>query len=142
MSFKKTNTSISSLSRSYATFIIYKPRWNDDNSISFYVKNTHSERSGFTVPQVFIKFPLDEYVPILKGFEKVYLEPGDKKMVTLTLDGESDLSVWDVSSRSFKSLDGLYEAYLTLKGASLGTETLRLTKEIRTFEIKQGGALN
>ena len=82
----------------------------DTLSVSVDVKNT-GDRSGKEVVQLYVA-PVNSEVPRplreLKGFEKVSLEPGEKKTVAFTLDDRAfavwnaDLHCWDVPDGAYK----------------------------------------
>ena len=79
---------------SYTTFT-YSNLMVDDHSVSVSVTNTGS-RAGAEVVQMYIAAPQDGiHRPIreLKGFQKVFLEPGECKTVTLALDDRS-FAIW------------------------------------------------
>ncbi|RPB26956.1 hypothetical protein L211DRAFT_846517 [Terfezia boudieri ATCC MYA-4762] len=62
------------------------------------VKNT-GKMTGKAVPQLYLEFPkgivFDTPIRQLKGFDKIQLRPGEKKVVTMELL-RKDISVWDV----------------------------------------------
>lgn len=64
-------------------------------SVSVTVTNT-GDRSGAEVAQVYVQFPAAAGEPPLqlKGFDKVTLEPGESKTVSVELD-ERAFSIWD-----------------------------------------------
>lgn len=82
----------------------------DTLSVSVDVKNT-GDRFGKEVVQLYVA-PVNSEVPRplreLKGFEKVSLEPGEKKTVAFTLDDRAftvwnaDLHCWDVPDGAYK----------------------------------------
>lgn len=75
------------------------------------VKNTGSKR-GAEVVQLYIKdlkSSVDRPVKELKGFKKVWLEPGEQKDVDITIDN-SALSFYDETTSSWKSENGEFEA--------------------------------
>lgn len=61
----------------------------------------------------------------LKGFDKVFLKPGETKTVTMTLN-QRDLSFWDVQNNAWLAEPGEFEVML---GASV--EDIRLTDSFR-----------
>lgn len=75
------------------------------------VKNTGTKR-GAEVVQLYIKdlkSSVDRPVKELKGFKKVWLEPGEQKDVDITIDN-SALSFYDETTSSWKSENGEFEA--------------------------------
>lgn len=77
--------------------------------VSFTITNT-GEYAGAAVPQLYISAPAsDQQLPIkeLKNFEKVWLEPGESKTVTLSVDGSS-LALWDEENNRQTLIGGTY----------------------------------
>lgn len=75
------------------------------------VKNTGSKRGAETV-QLYIKdikSSVDRPVKELKGFKKVWLEPGEQKDVDMTIDNNA-LAYYDETTGTWKSEDGEFEA--------------------------------
>jgi beta-glucosidase len=101
---------------SYTTFeygeLTVKPRTSDSGreaEISVRVTNTGS-RGGHEVVQLYVragqsrvKRPLKQ----LKGFSKLYLEPGESREVSFLLP-ESELAIWDVTRSRFAVEPGEY----------------------------------
>lgn len=84
---------------------------NDKLTFTVSVKNTGSKRGAETV-QLYIKdikSTVDRPVKELKGFKKVWLEPGEQKDVEITID-QSALSFYDETEGSWKSENGEFEA--------------------------------
>ncbi len=95
----------------------------DGNTVSFTVTNT-SVRPGWETAQVYVackKSPVYRPAKELKGFRKVYLESGERKVVTVTLD--------DKAFRYFNAETGCFEIeggqYDILVGASCDDIRLR-----------------
>lgn len=116
---------------SYTTFEysdIKLPEVYEDKEIkvSFKVKNT-GKTAGFETAQVYV-LPEESNVIRsrieLKGFKKVYLEPGEEKTVEVTLNDRS-FSVFDVDKNAFSVLAGVYSVAV---GASV--RDLRLKQNI------------
>ena len=77
------------------------------------VKNTGTKRGAETV-QLYIKdvkASVDRPVKELKGFKKVWLNPGEQQNVDITIDNTA-LSFYDETSSSWKSENGLFEALI------------------------------
>ena len=92
-------------------------------NISFDVTNT-GDRSGSEVVQLYINDVISSVttpVKELKGFEKIALEPGEKKTVNLKLSPE-DLSLFDrdmnliVEPGTFEVMVGSSSKDIKLKG--------------------------
>jgi beta-glucosidase len=64
--------------------------------VSFDIKNT-GNRSGKEVPQLYLSFPpsSDEPPQLLRGFDNVFLAPGDTQSVSMELTAR-DMSIWAV----------------------------------------------
>jgi beta-glucosidase len=103
---------------SYTTFQLSnlradKTSMTRDGKISFTinVKNT-GKRAGAEVVQLYIhdaESSLERPYKELKGFQKVYLEPGESKDVTMTIDNDA-LSFYDDKTQCWKSETGDFEA--------------------------------
>ena len=109
-----------------------KPQITPDETITFTVnvKNT-GKRAGSEVVQLYIhdvKSSVDRPEKELKGFQKVYLQPGENKDVSITVNKEA-LSFYDESSASWKAEAGKFEA---LVGNT--SDNLKLKK---VFELKK-----
>jgi beta-glucosidase len=72
------------------------------------VTNTGS-RAGAEVVQLYLGSPAaaEEPPKQLKGFEKVWLKPGESKIVSMKLDNDN-LAAWDTDSHSWKIFPGTY----------------------------------
>ncbi|EOO01960.1 putative glycoside hydrolase family 3 protein [Phaeoacremonium minimum UCRPA7] len=93
--------------------------WQTYVSVHVDVKNT-GERAGKTVAQLYIAYPqggsrIDFPEKVLRGFEKVYLEPGETKTVEFNLT-RRDLSYWDVRHQNWMIL--LAGQYTFMVGSS------------------------
>ena len=94
--------------------------------VCFKVKNVGSVRGSETA-QLYVCPPESDVIRSsieLKGFQKVFLHPGEEKEVTLELD-ERSFSVYDVEKKAFSVLGGKYRICI---GASV--RDLRLDAEI------------
>ena len=122
--------------QSYTQFAISnlrsdKSELTQDDTIAFTVnvKNT-GKRAGSEVVQLYIhdvKSSVDRPKKELKGFQKVYLQPGENKDVTITINKEA-LSFYDESSSSWKAEAGRFEALV-----GNASDNLKLKK---VFELK------
>ncbi|KAH8897341.1 hypothetical protein GQ53DRAFT_837983 [Thozetella sp. PMI_491] len=73
------------------------------------VRNTGSV-GGATVAQLYVSLPESSApsgtpIKVLRGFEKVYLEPGETQQVTIQL-ARRDLSYWDVMAQEWRIPEG------------------------------------
>ena len=121
---------------SYTTFKLGKPVANKQQllaseQISFTVNvaNTGS-RAGAETVQLYVsdkKASVDRPVKELKAFQKVYLQPGESRDVTLTI-GRDALSFYDEVKGQWTAEPGEFEALI-------GTASNRITGKC-TFELK------
>jgi beta-glucosidase len=85
---------------------------DDPITVSFDVRNT-GDRAGAEVAQVYVGDPsatVKRPAKELKGFERVELNPGESKTVTVTLDKRS-LAYWDTASKGWKVDPGKFIIY-------------------------------
>ncbi len=86
---------------------------NADGSITFSIPVTNTgSRAGAETVQLYISDPVASVMrpeKELKGFEKVYLQPGETKTVTFTI-GADALSFFDPESHSWKAEPGAFKA--------------------------------
>jgi beta-glucosidase len=75
---------------------------------TFTVTNV-GRRVGAVVPQLYIEFPraAGEPAPLLKGYDKVELRPGESKRVSIALDQHA-FSVYDASASKWAVVPGTY----------------------------------
>ena len=121
---------------SYTQFAISNLRsdknlMNQNDSITFTVnvKNT-GKRAGAETIQLYIhdvKASVDRPYKELKGFQKVYLQPGESKDVNITINKQA-LSFYDETAASWKAEAGKFEALV-----GNASDQLKLKK---TFELK------
>ena len=78
------------------------------------------------IPQLYLHFPAQAEEPpsVLRGFTDVDLQPGESKVVSITLS-RYDLSIWDVVSQSWMRVRGTHSVSV---GAS--SRDLRLKGKI------------
>ena len=117
---------------SYTTFELGKPAASaksiaPSDSITFTVnvKNT-GNRAGAEVVQLYVsdlKSSLPRPVKELKGFKKVYLQPGESRDVSITIGGDA-LSFYDDSKHCWVAEPGDFEALL-------GTSSDRIASKVR-----------
>ncbi|MDP4270248.1 MAG: glycoside hydrolase family 3 C-terminal domain-containing protein [Bacteroidota bacterium] len=96
---------------------------NDVIKVNVEVANT-GKMNGGEVVQVYAGFEnakVDRPVKALKGFEKIYLNPGESRMVQVEVPVK-ELAYWDVDSKSLKVEKINYTLYV---GSSSKTEDLQ-----------------
>ncbi len=97
---------------SYTTFQIDNAQLTVNNgqpAVTVDVKNT-GDRAGAQVVQLYVqdvKSSVDRPVKELKAFQKVFLQPGETKTVTLSLNDRS-FQFYDEVTRSWKSEPGKF----------------------------------
>lgn len=81
--------------------------------ITFIVTNTGGV-AGSEVPQLYVGFPAEAQEPpkVLRGFERVYLVPGESKQVTLVLT-QRDISYWNVINQKWTIASGTYTVWVS-----------------------------
>jgi beta-glucosidase len=121
---------------SYTTFaysgLTLKKLSGGNVSVSFTLQNTGS-RAGAEVAQIYVGHPaaIGEPPKQLKGYQKVFLQPGQTSLVTLTLDPQAFAywntaqGGWAVGGGTYRILVGGSSRDIKLQGtASLGKKTL------------------
>lgn len=101
---------------------------NGELPVTFTVKNT-GKVAGSEIAQVYVLANTPKVMRSsieLKGFAKVFLNPGEEKEVTVILNDRS-FSVYDVSRNAFSIIKGTYEVAV---GASVKDLRLRKTVEV------------
>lgn len=94
-------------------------------TITVPVTNTGT-MAGAEVVQLYIadkESSVDRPLKELKGFEKVWLEPGQTKMVSFTID-KTSLSFYDESIHDWKAESGEFEALIGASSADIRTSVL------------------
>ena len=121
---------------SYTTFKVGKATANKqvmttDGQISFTVPVTNTgNRAGSETIQLYIaakQSKVDRPVKELKAFQKVYLQPGETRNVTLTISSEA-LSYYDETRHDWCAEPGKYEALIGTASDLLPTK--------HTFQLK------
>lgn len=85
-------------------------RGEEKLQVTCYLKNI-SQNAGAEVVQVYISAldsPVDRPLRELKAFAKVFLEPGETRMISFSIDWES-LACFDALSGQWKAENGTYE---------------------------------
>lgn len=102
---------------------------NGNITFTVTVKNT-GKRAGSETVQLYVhdaKASIDRPYKELKGFQKVSLQPGESKDVSITID-KSALSFYDEATSAWKAEAGLFEALV-----GNASDNLKLKK---AFELK------
>ena len=92
-------------------------------------RNT-GKRAGAETVQLYIhdvKSSVDRPQKELKGFQKVYLQPGESKDISITINKEA-LSFYDEASSSWKAETGKFEALV-----GNAADNLKLKKAFELF---------
>src|SRR4029079_1995814 len=94
--------------------------------VTFTVTNT-GRRAAAEVAQLYVGFPAVTGEPPkqLKGFQKVSLQPGQSKTVTIPFDART-FSYWDPGTQGWKVAPGTYRLYV---GSS--SRDIRLTGSLK-----------
>lgn len=113
---------------SYTSYNIGKPSYKD-NKVSVKVTNT-GKQAGTEVIQVYVKDPKDVNGPAktLRGFERVSLNPGESKTVTINLPRES-FELWDASTNTMRVQPGKFE--LLVGNSSRAQDLQTITVKIK-----------
>lgn len=126
----------------YSNLFLNKKEVTDKDTVevSVKVKNTGS-RAGKTVVQLYVEAPETEVVrPIreLRGFEKIFLEAGEEKTVTFTLDGRA-FAYWNTLIHDWYAEEGTYKVMIGENADQMcvGEEiTVHTTKELpKTYSL-------
>lgn len=114
---------------SYTTFRV-KAEGVKDNKLVVNVTNT-GDREGTEIVQLYIRKKDDTAGPLksLRGFQRVTLQPGESKTVTMNLIDKKVLETWDKKSNTMRFTGGTYEVMV---GNSSRNE------DLRRFEIEVG----
>ena len=102
---------------------------HEEAEITFKVRNI-GDRAGAEVAQLYVKEmrpAIERPVRELKGFEKVFLSPGESKMITIRLDRNS-FAYYDPAADEWKTDPGEYEISI---GAS--SRDLRVKQTLEVF---------
>ena len=121
---------------SYTTFAYSAPRLAATSGsksapvkVTFTITNT-GKRTGASAAQVYVGKPKSGLaVPQkeLGAFTKVYLQPGESKTVTVTID-PLQLSVWNSKLQKFLVKSGVYKIYI---GQNVDNTPLYITYTVR-----------
>ena len=86
---------------------------DEEITVTAMVKNT-GKVAGAEVVQLYlhdVESSVERPAKELKGFDKVYLNPGESKQISITLT-QRDLSFWDVNSNDWLAESGEFEVQL------------------------------
>jgi len=123
---------------SYTTFSFSKlkavPSGDGHFTVTFDVTNT-GKRSGATVAQLYVgesSPKIERPVKELKGFERLMLQPGETKHVTLELDSRS-FSYFDIKASNWQADAGAYTLQLGDSSQNIQQKTtIQLSKALLT----------
>jgi len=106
--------------------------------VTFAVTNTGT-RSGTEIAQVYLGLPAAAGEPAkrLVDWARVPLEPGERRLVTVTLDPQSaehPLSYWDANTHRWEMATGHYQVYV---GASSQDIRCRATLIVDTLQSRE-----
>jgi beta-glucosidase len=98
------------------------------------LRNT-GDRAGVAVPQLYVGLPdeADAAPHQLRGFDKIELQPGESRVVTLDLDPR-DLAYWDEESDGWLALEGTYDVFVGTSSAQedlVAADPVVLDEDIR-----------
>jgi beta-glucosidase len=84
--------------------------------VSFAITNT-GQRAGVEVPQIYLGLPQSVAAPVkrLVGWERILLQPGERKQIHIVLDPKSPehpFSFYDTNTRSWEIASGDYAIHL------------------------------
>ncbi len=114
--------------------------------VEFWVENT-GQRAGAEVPQVYLGLPSAASEPPkrLAAFQKVWLQPGEKKRIQLTIDPAATshpFDIWDAAAQQWITPDGSYQVYTgsSSANASLLSDSIavRIRSESRPHTARLG----
>lgn len=116
----------------YSNLSVSSPEMKKGGSIevTFTVKNT-GKTAGAEIAQVYVhdaKASVPRPEKELKGFRKVYLNPGESKQISILLN-DKDFSFWDVNTHNWLAEPG---AFTILAGSA--SNNIKLTKEVNFIE--------
>ncbi len=100
---------------------------NDELTVTFKIKNT-GDVAGAETAQLYVadnESTIFRPVKELKGFKKVFLEPGEEKKISLVL-GRRDFAFWNVNVNDWTVESGSFDIII---GAS--SEDIRLTATVK-----------
>ncbi|CAF4095384.1 unnamed protein product, partial [Adineta steineri] len=82
-------------------------------TVTFTIQNT-GKYYGSEVAQLYLGFPSEAQEPlkILRGFERIYLEPSELKEVALVLS-RKDISYWNVINQQWTVASGSYTVWIS-----------------------------
>lgn len=124
---------------SYTTFA-YSDLSADANGVTLTVKNTGST-AGSEIVQLYVAKPDAQiFRPAreLKGFAKVWLEPGESKRVTILLDDKA-FRFWNPAANRWETEGGRYELLVGASAADIRLQaavTVRGTVSVDPYEGK------
>ncbi|KAL7413745.1 glycoside hydrolase superfamily [Mrakia frigida] len=114
---------------------LHEPRWE----INLEVKNEGAV-AGHEVVQLYVAFPKDcgEPPKALKGFERIYVQPGLLELVNFKLS-YYDLSIWDVLTQRWIKPKGKFRLLVGASSRDIRSEAV--LEEWRKFEDEEHDSL-
>ncbi len=100
--------------------------WDNIVSVTVNVQNTGAVHAGAEVVQLYVGMPGAAPARQLRGYDKVFLQPGETMTATFTLT-RRDLSVWNVEAQQWQLQRGTYTIWF---GTSSRDLPLKVTLEI------------
>jgi beta-glucosidase len=105
-------------------------------TVEFTVRNTGTRR-GADVPQLYLGLPASACEPPkrLVGFEKVWLDPGQRRRVRVVIDPRAanhPFGVWDVGAQTWIAPNGEYRIQVGHSASDAGlTQTIAVRPPAR-----------
>ncbi|KAF1977395.1 hypothetical protein BU23DRAFT_295634 [Bimuria novae-zelandiae CBS 107.79] len=101
--------------------------WEPVLQIAAEVANTGT-RAGAAVPQLYVSFPPDSMPKgtpsrVLRGFEKMWLEPGEKRKITFEM-ARRDVSYWDSGLQDWVVPSGAFTFYVGFSSREIVASTV------------------
>jgi len=127
---------------SYTTFELsdLEGDMEDDGLYVYLVVDNTGDVAGAAVPMIFLTFPdsvKDYPIRLFKGFDKVWLEPGESKEVTIFIDSH-DLSYYDVELEEFvRPLDGEFTIHAGFNALDLPLKVTLLANGDDYSEVEE-----
>ncbi|MDD6154726.1 MAG: glycoside hydrolase family 3 C-terminal domain-containing protein [Eubacteriales bacterium] len=121
---------------SYTSFSYDGLKVKDLSTVKLKIKNTGTV-SGAEVVQIYVRNPEGDFLRerrSLRGFKKVFLEPGEEKEITISLDDRS-FQVWSVEKGDFITCGG---EYAIEAGASLQDIRVRASVHVEGENVSAG----
>ena len=136
-----------------ASRLIYNQPINTSGRAQYVTITNTGRRAGSDVAQAYVAFPpsLGEPPRQLKGFKKVFLEPGESQPVSIPLDARA-FSYWDSTNQDWRQGAGCYGVsvgdtsrslllsdVVAIAGGNCGARVLTACKSRRTILVHLRG---